>query len=70
LSCVTVEPVVAHRFVPGAHTPHVPVAALQVYGHATGAPHCPLASQVCTPLPEHRVAPGVHVHAPVVASHA
>ena len=26
--------------------------------HADALPHCPLALQVCTPLPEHCVAPG------------
>ena len=28
--------------------------------HPIGAPHVPLASQACTPLPEHRVEPGAH----------
>ena len=35
--------------------------------HAAGLLHWPLLEQVCTPLPEHCVAPGVHTpeHAPL-----
>jgi hypothetical protein len=34
---------------------------------ATAVPHAPAAVQVCTPLPEHCVAPGAHtpVHVPL-----
>jgi hypothetical protein len=68
--CVSVPQVPqATGFVwPGAHTPvqvPVPVPATQVWlVHATGVVlHCPHASQVWTPLLEHRVAPGVHTDA-------
>jgi hypothetical protein len=38
---------------------------MHTYGQATGLPHAP-PEQVCTPLPEHCVAPCVHepVHEP------
>jgi hypothetical protein len=41
-----------------AHAPLAQNAVLPV--HATALPHCPHALHVCTPLPEHCVAPGVH----------
>jgi hypothetical protein len=37
------------------------------FEQATVLAHCPLDPQVCTPLPEHLVAPGTHTppHAPL-----
>ena len=37
---------------------------------ADGALHVPLAEHVCTPLPEHWVAPGVHTPAQAPDTHA
>ncbi len=65
--CVSVPqlPQAAGFVWPGAHTPaQVPVPVPDTHVllvHATVVvPHCPQASHVCTPLPEHRVAAGVH----------
>ena len=38
--------------------------------HGDAVPHCPLASQVCTPLPEHWVAPGEHTPVQTPETHA
>ena len=38
--------------------------------HAVPAPHCPVPSQTCTPLPEHCVAPGVHTPVQAPAAQA
>jgi hypothetical protein len=38
--------------------------------HATGWPQVALSSQVCTPLPEHWVVPGVHAPVQTPAAHA
>jgi hypothetical protein len=38
--------------------------------HATAAPHVPVALQVCTPLPEHRVVLGAHTPAHPPATQA
>jgi hypothetical protein len=45
---------------------HAPDAQTWLELHAAGALHTPLPLHVCTPLPKHCVAPGVHtpVHAP------
>jgi hypothetical protein len=45
---------------------HTPVTHVELV-HATAVPHAPAALHVCTPLPEHCTAPGVHtpVHAPL-----
>jgi hypothetical protein len=52
------------------HTPlHAPVTHAESV-HAAGDPHCPVAEQVCTPLPEHWVAPGVHTPLHPPATHA
>jgi hypothetical protein len=54
--------------VPAAHATHAPPEQVCVVAvHAAAAPHWPLESQVCTPLPEHCFAPGVHtpVQAPL-----
>ena len=51
---------------PGAQTPvQAPLAHARPV-QSLAVPHVPVASQVCTPLLAHRVAPGVHVpeHAP------
>jgi hypothetical protein len=49
------------------HTPvQEPVTHAELT-QATAEPHCPDALQVCTPLPEHCMAPGEHtpVHEPL-----
>jgi hypothetical protein len=45
---------------------HVPVTQAELT-QAVAEPHWPFEPQICTPLPEHCVAPGVHtpVHAPL-----
>jgi len=53
--------------VPGVHAAHAPLTQNGVLPvHADELDHCPVASHVCTLVPEHWVAPGVHtpVHAP------
>jgi hypothetical protein len=48
--------------VPAAHATHAPpeqICAPLVHGVAL--PHCPVASQTCTPLPAHCLAPGVQI---------
>jgi hypothetical protein len=47
------------------HTPLTHVEPLQ----ATAVPHVPLDWQVCTPLPEHCTAPGVHTPVQAPAEH-
>jgi hypothetical protein len=42
----------------------------QAKGQPDAAPHCPFAPQVCTPLPEHCVAPGVHEPEQAPPTHA
>jgi hypothetical protein len=49
-----------HMVAPGAHVPVQAPLTHAMFVQATGLPHCPDESQVCTPLPEHWVAPGLH----------
>lgn len=49
-----------HRVENGSQTPvHVPFTHAELT-HADDAPQAPFASQIWTPLPEHRAASGVH----------
>lgn len=53
-------PFVEHCVENGSQTPvHVPFTQAEVT-HADEAPHAPFVSQICTLLPEHRAASGVH----------
>jgi hypothetical protein len=42
----------------------------QVPTHVADVPHWPVASQVCAPLPEHRVVPGTQTPVQAPAAHA
>jgi hypothetical protein len=42
-----------HFLAPGAQTPEQAPLTHAWFAHATAVPYWPLASQVCTPLPEH-----------------
>jgi hypothetical protein len=44
----------------GLELPQIPLEHVRPDPHATALPHCPHALQVCTELPEHWVAFGVH----------
>jgi hypothetical protein len=56
----------SHSSVPVGHATQAPPLHVWVFAaQGTAASHCPLDEQVCTPLPEHCLAPGTHtpVHA-------
>jgi hypothetical protein len=59
-----------HIVVPGVHIPVHPPLTQAMLLHATGVPHWPEVLHVCTPLPEHCLAPGLQTPPQLVPTHA
>jgi hypothetical protein len=62
-------PQVTMRVCPCEQTPMQTPVTHVWFMHATGLPHCPLASQVSTPLPEQVVVPGTHTPPHALLTH-